>query len=42
MQLFRQFVARLRAWRAVRRRMRLKRTDMLPLMSLRPAIHRDV
>src|SRR5207249_10308984 len=42
MQLFHQFIARLRAWRAGRRRLRLEATDMVSLMALRPAIHRDV
>jgi len=41
MQLFRQFIARLRAWRAAQR-LRTMSNDVLPLMALRPAIHRDV
>jgi len=42
MQLFRQFIARVQAWRATRRAIRIKATDILPLMSLQSAIHREV
>jgi ribosomal protein L40E len=42
MQLFRQFIARVHAWRAARRALRIKPNDVLPLMALQSAIHRDV
>jgi hypothetical protein len=42
MQLFRQFIARIQAWRAARRAFRINPTDVLPLMALQSAIHRDV
>ncbi len=42
MQLFRQFIARVQGWFAARRALRIKSTDVLPLMSLQSAIHRDV
>ena len=42
MQLFRQFIARVQAWRAARRAIRITATDLLPLMSLHSAIHREV
>jgi ribosomal protein L40E len=42
MQLFRQFIARLQAWRSARRAIHIKATDVLPLMALQSAIHRDV
>jgi hypothetical protein len=42
MQLFRQFIARVQAWRAARRALRIKPADVLPLMALHSAIHRDV
>jgi hypothetical protein len=41
-QLFRQFIARIQAWRAARHRIRVMSSDVIPLMALRPAIHRDV
>jgi len=40
MQLFRQFIARVLAWRAGRRP--LRPIDMLPSIAFRPAIHREV
>lgn len=42
MQLFRQFIARMQAWRASRRTLRMKATDVLPLIAFQSAIHRDV
>ena len=42
MQLFRQFIARMQAWRASRRALRMKATDVLPLMVFQSAIHREV
>lgn len=42
MQLFRQFIARVQAWRASRRTLRMKPTDVLPLIAFQTAIHRDV
>ena len=42
MQLFRQFIARVQAWRAARRAIRINVTDVLPLMALQTAIHREV
>ncbi|HEY7233573.1 MAG TPA: hypothetical protein VH539_05450 [Gemmatimonadaceae bacterium] len=42
MQLLRQFIARIQAWRAARRAMRIKTTDVLPLIALQAAIHREV
>ena len=42
MQLFRQFIARVRAWRATRRALHMKPTDVLPLIAFQTAIHRDV
>ncbi|HZI42928.1 MAG TPA: hypothetical protein VFD67_14515 [Gemmatimonadaceae bacterium] len=42
MQLFRQFIARVQAWRAARRAIRISVTDVLPLMALQTAIHREV
>lgn len=42
MQLFRQFIARVQAWRAARRALRMKPTDVLPLIAFHAAIHRDV
>jgi hypothetical protein len=42
MQLFRQFIARVQAWRAARRALRVKPTDVIGLMALQTAIHRDV
>ena len=42
MQLFRQFIARVQAWFAARRALRVKSTDVLPLMAIHSAIHREV
>jgi hypothetical protein len=42
MQLFRQFIARIQAWRTARRALRIHPADLLPLMALQSAIHRDV
>ena len=42
MQLFRQFIARMQAWRASRRALRMKPTDVMPLIAFQSAIHRDV
>jgi ribosomal protein L40E len=42
MQLFRQFIARVQAWRAARRALRMQPTDMLPLIAFQTAIHREV
>jgi ribosomal protein L40E len=42
MQLFRQFIARIQAWFAARRALRIKSTDVLPLIALHSAIHREV
>ena len=42
MQLFLQFIARVQAWRASRRVLRAKVTDILPLIAFQAAIHRDV
>jgi len=42
MQLFRQFIAQVQAWFAARRALRIKSTDVLPLMALHSAIHREV
>lgn len=42
MQLLRQFIARVQAWRAARRALRMKATDMLPLIAFHASIHRDV
>jgi hypothetical protein len=42
MQLLRHFIARIQAWRATRRAMRIKTTDVLPLIALQAAIHREV
>jgi len=42
MQLFRQFIARIQAWRAARHALRINPADVLPLMALQSAIHRDV
>ena len=42
MQLFRQFIARVHAWRTARRALRAKPTDVLPLVAFHPAIHREV
>lgn len=42
MQPFRQFIARVQAWFAARRALRVKSNDVLPLMALHSAIHREV
>ena len=42
MQLFRQFIARFQAWRAARRALHVKATDVLPMIALQPSIHREV
>lgn len=42
MQLLRQFIARIQAWRAARRALRINTTDVLPLIALQAAIHREV
>lgn len=42
MQLLRQFIARVQAWRAARRSLRMKATDVLPLIAFQASIHRDV
>jgi len=42
MQLFLQFIARVQAWRASRRALRMKATDVLPLIVFQAAIHREV
>lgn len=42
MQLFRQFIARVQAWFAARRALSVKSTDVLPLMAIHSAIHREV
>jgi hypothetical protein len=42
MQLFRHFIARIQAWRAARRALRINTTDVLPLIALQAAIHREV
>ena len=42
MQLFRQFIARMQAWRAARRALRMRPTDVLPLITFQAAIHREV
>jgi len=42
MQLLRQFIARIQAWRAARRALRITTTDVLPLIALQAAIHREV
>jgi len=41
MKLFRQFIARVQAWRASRRALRMK-PDVLPLIAFHAAIHREV
>jgi ribosomal protein L40E len=41
MQLFLQFFARVQAWRASRRALRMK-ADVLPLIAFQAAIHREV
>jgi len=42
MQLFRQFIARVHAWRVMRRALRMKPKDVLSLIAFQAAIHRDV
>jgi ribosomal protein L40E len=42
MQLFRQFIARVQAWRASRRALRMKPTDVMPLLAFHTALHREV
>jgi ribosomal protein L40E len=42
MQLLRQYIARIQAWFAARRALRIKSADVLPLMALHSAIHREV
>jgi hypothetical protein len=42
MQLIRHFITRIQAWRAARRALRISPTDVLSLMALQSAIHRDV
>lgn len=42
MQLFRQFIARVRAWRAARRALHTKPTEILPLIAFQTGIHREV
>ena len=42
MQLLRQFIARLQAWHAARRALRMKATDVLPLLAYQTSIHREV
>ena len=42
MQLLRHFIARIQAWRAARRALRINTTDVLPLIALQAAIHREV
>jgi hypothetical protein len=42
MQLFRQFIARIQAWRASRRALRIKPTEILPLIAFESGIHREV
>jgi len=42
MQLLRQIIARVQTWCAAQRALRVKPTDILPLMALQSAIHRDV
>ena len=42
MQLFLQFIARVQAWRASRRALRIKATDFLPLIVFQTGIHREV
>lgn len=42
MQLLRQFFARLQAWHAARRALRMKATDVLPLLAYQTSIHREV
>jgi hypothetical protein len=42
MQLIRKFIARVRAWRAARRALRMDPADVFSLVAFQAAIHRDV
>ena len=42
MQLFLQIIARVQAWRASRRALRMKATELLPLITFQAGIHREV